>query len=84
MNQETLQISYEAIQNPVLRLLIMFLAGAVTTLAGVIVYLYRERQALQREMIDLNRETIRVYGNVDDAIEAMRREINELRGDLKP
>lgn len=79
MNQDTIQITYEAIDNPILRLMIIFLAVAVSSLTGAVVYLYRERQALQREMIDMNRESIRVYENVENALEGMSKEIAFLR-----
>lgn len=76
---ETIKITYEAIDNPVLRLLIIFGVAVVSSLAGAVIYLYRERQALQREMIDMNRESIRVYESVENAIENVTRELAELR-----
>lgn len=68
MNSETIQVTYEAIDNPILRLLIVFMSVAVTGLIGAIVYLYRERQALQREMIDMNKEAILVYDRMSDSL----------------
>lgn len=79
MNSETIQITYEAIENPILRLLIILGVGVITSLAGAVVYLYRERQALQREMIDMNREAIRVYESTENTIENITRELGELR-----
>jgi cell division protein FtsL len=76
MNNETIQVTYEAIGNPILRLLIIFMAVAVTSLIGAIVYLYRERQQLQREMIDMNREALIVYDRISDALEELRRSVD--------
>lgn len=79
MGNETIQVTYEAIDNPILRLMIIFLALAISSLTAAVVYLYRERQALQREMIDMNRESIRVYESVDSSLDALAREVAELR-----
>jgi len=73
MNTDTIQITYEAIENPILRLLIIFMAIAVTSLIAAIVYLYRERQVLQRELIDMNKEAMNVYDKVADALDDLRR-----------
>jgi len=83
MNQDTLQITYEAIDNPILRLMLSLLVGAIVALAGAVVYLYRERQALQREMIELNKENIRVYESVESALDGQSKEIAYLRENLK-
>lgn len=78
MNSETIQVTYEAIDNPVLRLLIIFGVAVITSLTGAVVYLYRERQSLQRELLDMNKESIRVYEGVENAIENNTREIARL------
>lgn len=75
MNSDTIQVTYEAIENPILRLLIIFMAVAVTSLIGTIIYLYRERQVLQREMIAMNKEAILVFDRISDALEELRREM---------
>lgn len=82
MNSETIQVTYEAIENPVLRLLIFFGVAVITSLAGAVVYLYRERQSLQRELLDMNRESIRVYEGVENAIENNTNEIARLGASL--
>lgn len=79
MGNETIQVTYEAIDNPILRLMIIFLALAISSLTAAVVFLYRERQGLQREMIDMNRESIRVYESLDSSLEALAREVAELR-----
>lgn len=73
MNPQALNTAYETITNPILRLMIYFLAGAVATLSGVIVYLYRERQELQREMLAMNRENITALNNTADALEDLQK-----------
>lgn len=79
MHSETIQVTYEAIENPILRLLIIFMAVAVTSLISAIIFLYRERQALQRELIAMNKEAMLVYDRVADAIEEMRRTLENLK-----
>lgn len=69
MNPETLNTTYEAITNPILRLMIYGMAAIIAAMSGVVVFLYRERQALQREMLDMNRENITALNNTADAIE---------------
>lgn len=86
MNSETIQVTYEAIDNPILRLLIVFMSVAVTGLIGAIVYLYRERQALQREMIDMNKEAILVYDRMSDSLDEATQgyaRVSEALEDLK-
>lgn len=83
MNSETVNIAYEAIDNPVLRLLIIFGVAVVSALAAAVVYLYRERQSLQREMIDMNRESIRVFESIENAMENHERMIVALTDALK-
>lgn len=86
MNSETIQVTYEAIDNPILRLLIVFMSVAVTGLLGAIVYLYRERQALQREMIDMNKEAILVYDRMSDSLDEATQgyaRVSEALEDLK-
>lgn len=72
MHPDTVNATYETITNPILRLMIYFLAAAVIALAGVIVFLYRERQALQREMLAMNRENILALNNAASAIEDLQ------------
>lgn len=82
MHPDTLNATYETITNPILRLLIWMLAGAVVALCGAVVYLYRERQVLQRQMIEANFDAITALNNVADAIEAVRDEIALLKSSL--
>ena len=79
MDQETLNTTFEVITNPILRLMIYFLSGAVAGLTAAVVYLYRERQALQREMLAMNREAIEAMNHLADAFEGVQREIAEYR-----
>lgn len=75
MYPETVNATYETIANPILRLMLWMLAGAVVALCGAVVFLYRERQTLQREMITANFDAIQALNNVADAIEAVRTDI---------
>lgn len=79
MNPESLNTTYETITNPILRLMIWFLAAAVVALCGAVVYLYRERQVLQREMISANLDAISALNAVADAIEELRRDIAAIK-----
>lgn len=82
MNPEAVQTTYEAITNPILRLMIYFLAAAVVGLGGAVIFLYRERQALQQEMLAMNREAIEAMNHLADAFEGMQRELAEFRHNL--
>lgn len=79
MSPDAINATYETITNPILRLMIWFLAGAVVALCGAVVFLYRERQVLQREMISANFDAIQALNNVADAIEALRRDIAAIK-----
>lgn len=68
MNQEALNTTYEAITNPILRLMLYSLAAAVATLSGAVVYLYRDNRSLQREMLDANYANIKALDGVADAL----------------
>lgn len=73
MNPETINTSYEAIQNPILRLMLYMLSATVAALVSGIIYLYRENRALQQQMLDQNRENIEALNNASEAIEALQR-----------
>lgn len=75
MYQDTLNATYETIANPILRLMLYGCAAIIVALTGAVVYLYRERQVLQREMISANFDAIQALNNAADAVEAMRTEI---------
>lgn len=68
MNQETLNVTYEAITNPILRLMLYGLAAAVAALSGAVVYLYQQNIALQREMLAANYDNIRALDGLSDAL----------------
>lgn len=82
MNPELINHSYEQIDNTILRLLIYFLAAAVVTLCGVIGYLYREWRRDVNERLDLNKEAIKGYTDVSDALEAIAARIANIEGNL--
>lgn len=79
MHPDTVNATYETIANPILRLMLWMLAGAVLALAAAVVYLYRERQVLQRQMIEANFDAISALNNVVDAIEGVRSDIAHLQ-----
>ena len=68
MNQDTLNITYEAIDNPILRLMLYSLAAAVVGLSTAVVYLYRENREMQREMLQANAANIKALDGVADAL----------------
>lgn len=78
MNPDTVNATYETITNPILRLMLYGCAAIIASLAGAVVYLYRERQELQRVMIEANLDAITSLHNVADAIEAVRDDIAAL------
>lgn len=79
MYHDTLNATYETIANPILRLMLYGCAVVIVALAGSVVYLYRERQTLQREMIQANFDAIGALNNVADAIQAVRNDIAHLK-----
>lgn len=68
MNPDTLNLSYEAITNPILRLMLYGLAAAVAALSGAVVYLYQQNIALQREMLAANYDNIRALDGLSDSL----------------
>lgn len=78
MQPDAINMTYESIANPILRLMLWMLAAHVIVLGSAVVYLYRERQVLQREMIQANFDAISALSNVADAIEALRNDLSKL------
>ena len=81
MTPELLQ-SFSDITNPILRMMIWFLAIAVTGLTSAVVFLYKERQELQREMLASNREAITALTNAANALEALQEALQSIRTKL--
>lgn len=79
MYPETLNATYETLTNPILRLMLYGCASIIVVLAGTVAFLYRERQVLQREMIQANFDAIGALNNVAKAIEALRDEVEHLK-----
>jgi hypothetical protein len=82
MNPEQLQYTYEAIQNPILRLLVYFLAAAVAGLVAGNVYQYRDRQILTRVLIDLSREATGNYSTIASGLEGLHEGQQEMKSQL--
>lgn len=82
MNPEQVQATYEAIQNPILRLLVYFLAAAVLGLVTGNVYQYRDRQNLTRILIELSREATGNYSTIAGSLEGLHESQQEMRSQL--
>lgn len=82
MNTDAVQQTYELITNPILRLLVYFLSAAVASLAATCIYLYRDRVALGREMVEMNQEVTRSHTQVASALEVLRDDMQQLRGTI--
>ncbi len=75
MNEEAVQLTYEAITNPILRLMLYSLAAAVVALSTAVVYLHRQSVELQREMLTANYDAIKALDAVADAIGDLRDDV---------
>lgn len=62
MQPDLLNNTYEAITNPILRLLIYALTGAVIALSGAVVYLFKK-------YIEMNQDNIKALYGVADNLE---------------
>jgi|GEM_PF-5332267 len=75
MNEQTVNLTYEAITNPILRLMLYFLAAAVVALCGAVAYMYREIRGMQREMLTANYDAIHALDTVADAVNDLRNDV---------
>ncbi len=71
MQPDLLNNTYEAITNPILRLLIYALTGAVVALAGAVVYLFRK-------YMDMNQDNIKALYGVADNLEKMADHLSQI------
>jgi CHASE3 domain sensor protein len=78
MNPETLNGTYEAITNPILRLMLYGFAAIVASLVTAVVYLYREMRDMQREMIEANYEAIHALDRVADSLSELRTDLTAI------
>lgn len=62
MQPELITTTYEAIDNPILRLLVYFLAAAVIALTSAVVYLFKK-------YISLSEESIKTLGDLNNTLE---------------
>lgn len=69
MNPDLVNSSYEAITNPILRLLVYFLAAAVVSLSTAVVYLFRK-------YIQLNEDSIKVLNDIGNSLDNISSKIN--------
>ena len=80
MNQEQVQLTYELITNPILRLLVYFLSGAVAGLSAAVIYLYRDRAAAYRELLQANIEQTKAFTMISASLVAIDDKIETLQG----
>lgn len=79
MNQEQVELTYELITNPILRLLVYFLSGAVAGLSAAVIYLYRDRAAAYRELLAANMEQTRAFTMIGASLAAIDDKIESLQ-----
>lgn len=72
MNPDLVNGTYEAIDNPILRLMLYFLAAAVIALSGALVYLFKK-------YIALTEESIRVLNDLNTSLDKMADHIQQPR-----
>jgi hypothetical protein len=82
MNEQQVALTYEAITNPILRLLVYFLAAAVLALTGAVVYQYRDREHLMKEVMTINAENTKMFNALAAGIERMSEDLGEVRNQL--
>jgi hypothetical protein len=78
MNQEQVALTYELITNPILRLLVYFLSAAVAALTAALVYVYRERSAAFKELLELNDEHTKTLAMLHHALEGIADKLDTL------
>lgn len=72
MQPELVTSTYEAIDNPILRLLVYFLVAAVIGLSGAVVFLFKK-------YIELNRDNIRVLQDMNNNLDQVADAITDLK-----
>lgn len=78
MNQESVQLTYEMITNPILRLLVYFLSGAVAGLCAAVIYLHRERTAAYRDLLTANIEQTKAFTIIGASLAAIDDKVERL------
>ena len=78
MDQESLQHTYELITNPILRLLVYFLAAAVVGLATACIYLYKDHRSVSKELIVVNQEVSTAHTQLASALLVMKERLDDL------
>ena len=82
MNQESVQLTYELITNPILRLLVYFLTAAVAGLSTGIVYLFHSRMLAARELMQVNEEMTKAYMLTAEAMKGMKEDLEALSNQI--
>jgi hypothetical protein len=78
MNQEQVQLTYELITNPILRLLVYFLSAAVVGLTAAVIYLYRDGSKAYRELLQVNKEQTHAFTMISASLTAIDEKMQEL------
>src|SRR5690349_5970994 len=79
MPPETLQLTYEAITNPILRLMLGSAAAVIATLAGVVAYQQHAWRADVRDRLADNQATTKALNDTVNAIEGLQARIDDMR-----
>ena len=78
MNQDQVQLTYELITNPILRLLVFFLSGGMTVMGAACIYLYRDRAAAYKELLQANSEQTRAMIIISASLSQINLKLQEL------
>lgn len=82
MNQEALNTSIEAIQNPILRILILCLSLAVVSLAAGMAVMYRQWREDMNDRLQFNNEAIKALSDCANALEGLNGQIVDFRNQV--
>lgn len=78
-----LKLAYEQIDNQILRILLYFGGAVISTLVVGLMYLWRQWRADLRERTLMDREGTSAAMAVASALQGLRQEIEELRGEVR-
>lgn len=83
MEQETLKIAYEQIDNQILRILLYFGGAVIFTLSGALAYLWNVWRNDQRERIKVDIANAEALVAVTRQLEAVKDELAEVAHELE-
>lgn len=79
MDQEQIRLTYEQIDNQILRLLLYFGGAVIVALSSGLTYLWHAWRAEQRERIDLDRVNAAALNSVANELDRLSDEVREIR-----